>query len=523
MAIKVSGTTVISDSRALENITDIPNIVRALTVTTPANGSTDTGVGKNMTLTASPFEAVFGVSEAVQFQIDNNSDFSSPIYDDVTVTGGATAIIDAVATGIPTSTTLYIRARYRDTAGDYSDWSASNSFTSRSNFHVINTPSITDPTPAESFTPANDGFNSSAFATSGGSYTHTSSSWQVASDASFTAIVHQISESTSNLTSWDGGTGSYVALSSYYVRVKYHNSTLGASDWSAGVIFNVPLPTGEQSFTTPGTYTFTVPAGVTAVSAVVVGGGACGEFQHDGANGGGGALGYKNNITVTPGSSVSVTVGAGGTNSADGGQSAFGTLTAEGGFMGGAYTAMPNDAIELSEIQNPSYGRIATNGGADNSQYGQGGAGFHYSASNVGGGGAGGYSGNGGHGNSGYGNNANQNVTSYMVGSGGGGGGGHTAATITTAGGGGGVGIFGEGPSGGTDGRSGNHIGYGGSSGTNGNASTGNVAGSGGLYGGGGAGGYSYSSPTVGAGGAGGKGAVRVIWGANRSFPSNGS
>jgi hypothetical protein len=523
MAIKVSGTTVINDSRALENITDIPNIVRAVTVTTPANGSTDTGVGKNMTLTASAFEAVFGISDGVQFQIDNNSDFSSPIYDATTDTSGATVTIDAAAAGIPTNTTLYIRARYRDTQGTYSDWSSANSFTSRSSFDFVTTPSITDPTVAESFTPSSDVFNSSAFATSGGSYTHTSSSWQVASDSAFNSIVHQITEDTSNLTSWDGGTGNYVAENSYYVRVKHHNSILGESDWSAGVVFNVPLPTGEQSYTSPGNYTFTVPAGVTSVSAVVVGGGGCGEFQHDGANGGGGALGYKNNISVTPGSSISVSVGAGGTGNGDGGASSFGTLSAQGGRMGGAFSAMPNDAIELSEITSPSYGRIAVNSNADNSSSGKGGAGFHYSASNLGGSGAGGYSGNGGHGNSGYGNNSNQNVTSWMIGTGGAGGGGHANSSVSTVGGGGGVGIFGEGPSGGTEGTSGSRRGFGGSGGTNGNASTGNVAGSGGLYGGGGGGGYSYSSPTVGAGGAGGKGAVRIIWGPNRSFPNNAS
>jgi len=52
---------------------------------------------------------------------------------------------------------------------------------------------------------------------------------------------------------------------------------------------------GQEEFTTPGTYTFTVPAGVTSVSVVCIGSGGSG-----GAYGaGGGSLAYKNNISVT--------------------------------------------------------------------------------------------------------------------------------------------------------------------------------------------------------------------------------
>ena len=92
---------------------------------------------------------------------------------------------------------------------------------------------------------------------------------------------------------------------------------------------------GEQAFTTPGTYTFFVPAGVTSISTVVIGGGGGGgrpARYTDSANpnsivayspvpgsltanyysGGGGGLAYKNSISVTPGQSLTVVVGAGG-------------------------------------------------------------------------------------------------------------------------------------------------------------------------------------------------------------------
>ena len=59
-------------------------------------------------------------------------------------------------------------------------------------------------------------------------------------------------------------------------------------------------PPGQQAYTTAGTYSWVAPSGVTSISVVAVGGG--------GRAGGGGGLGYKNNITVTPGNSYSVVI-----------------------------------------------------------------------------------------------------------------------------------------------------------------------------------------------------------------------
>ena len=82
------------------------------------------------------------------------------------------------------------------------------------------------------------------------------------------------------------------------------------------------VPRGESVYAIPGTYTWVCPAGVTSVSAVVVGAGGSGEF-----GGGGGALAYRNNITVTPGVSYTVIVGAvanGNTNTTGGTSSFYG-------------------------------------------------------------------------------------------------------------------------------------------------------------------------------------------------------
>lgn len=244
---------------------------------------------------------------------------------------------------------------------------------------------------------------------------------------------------------------------------------------------------GQQAFTTPGTYTWVVPYGVTSVCVVCIGGGARG----------GGGLGWKNNIPVTPGESITVVVGAGSDkNGSPNGDSYFKSpsIVAGGravGGLGGGYT-----------------GDGGGNGG--NAPTGV--------PNSWGGGGAGGYSGNGGDGG------AYDNCGAAGSGGGGGGGGGGNIGsqygTWTGGGGGGGTGILGQGASGGggcpNDTSTGG--GGGGSGGGDGgigvDTAAGGFAGGGGSYGGGGG----YGSGDGIAGGAGG--AVRIIWGAGRAFPS---
>lgn len=97
-----------------------------------------------------------------------------------------------------------------------------------------------------------------------------------------------------------------------------------------------------QVFT--GSGTFTVPAGVTSVFVTVVGGGggsgnsasnSCANGA--GGNGGGGGLSQRLVTGLTPGSTVSVTVGAGGAAQTAGGTSSFGAFCSATGGGGGAF------------------------------------------------------------------------------------------------------------------------------------------------------------------------------------------
>jgi hypothetical protein len=69
----------------------------------------------------------------------------------------------------------------------------------------------------------------------------------------------------------------------------------------------------SQLFNTPGTYSWTVPDGVTDISVAGVGGGGGGSQKTTGGSGGGGGLiSYSNQISVTPGTICTIVVGGGG-------------------------------------------------------------------------------------------------------------------------------------------------------------------------------------------------------------------
>ena len=308
----------------------------------------------------------------------------------------------------------------------------------------------------------------------------------------------------------------------------------------------------EEIFSTPGTYTWVAPTGVTSVCVVCVGGGgASGKgANYFGTGGAGGALAYKNDITVVPGTSYSVTVGAGGAgyngeglpgsiSSSNGGNSAFrwgdgwpsGAIQASGGEHGGSNYA--SGTQPAGGDPEGTYDGGGT-GGTCEGPYTTGTP--HYRSS--GGGGAGGYSGAGGKGAGRLPGNNSFTLIDATAGSGGGGGGGGSRVvksndTSSGGAGGGGVGLYGEGSNGAaglsdttTDATTqvdANVAGGGGSGGGDGNlgpmSDASSRGGSGGLYGGGA--GSSHGDRNAGVGADGGNGAVRIIWGPGRSFPSN--
>ena len=134
--------------------------------------------------------------------------------------------------------------------------------------------------------------------------------------------------------------------SNFTIRAK--DAASNTTDRAFSITINAPA---YQSFTSSGT--FSVPSGTTAVEVLVVAGAGAGGTTYTnpqgGGGGGGGGLVYSPSFTVTPGATLTVTVGNGGSPSpagsgspggsagtgGSGQNSVFGTITANGGGGGG--------------------------------------------------------------------------------------------------------------------------------------------------------------------------------------------
>jgi hypothetical protein len=258
-----------------------------------------------------------------------------------------------------------------------------------------------------------------------------------------------------------------------------------------------------QTFTSSGTYS--VPSGVSAVDVLLVAGGGGGGNQH-GSGGGAGGLIFMPGYPVTPGGTVSVTVGTGGNGGGSGGtpgqtgsNSVFGTLTAEGGGKG---AGDPRNACTAGGQGGSGGGGSPVGQGTQPTQPNNNGA---YGFGNNGGGLSSPSPGTGGGGGGGAGAAGGGGTAPGGIGGPGGAGRAYTIADNSTpvfyAGGGGGASHSGQGCTAGTGGQGG---------GGDGGGYAVSPAGVTGTANRGGGGGGSGSGPV--SAGQGGKGVVIVRW-----------
>ena len=194
------------------------------------------------------------------------------------------------------------------------------------------------------------------------------------------------------------------------------NFTIRAKDAASNVTdraFSISvLAPAYQTFTSSGT--FTVPTGLTSLDVLVVGGGGGTGSVHSGGGGAGGLI-YRPGFTVTPGATVTVTVGNGGGGVTgaggheDGQDSVFGTLTAKGGGKSGTNQTPgtnggsgggcgygtssggnANQPTQSGESGNYGFGNPGGGPGANGPLFGTGGGGGAGAAGSAGNNGAGG-------------------------------------------------------------------------------------------------------------------------------------
>ena len=359
--------------------------------------------------------------------------------------------------------------------------------------------------------------NTTLYYTLSGGTGFSSSDLAVPSAVTGTCIITNNSTSVSMTLDSDGTTeGAETCKLTLYTDSARTNQVAQSSDVTINDT-SVPSTAGQVVFTSftiasfNTDFSWTVPTGVTQISAVCVGGGGggggnSGTSGNGASAGGGGGLAYGT-FSVTSGETLTIRVGGGGAGGAssntyyagNGGASYIKrgtTILLQGGGGGGG----------RSNVATNEQGAGGSSTGTEKDGGGQGGSGgaAKYNAQGAGGGGAGGYSGNGG--------------TENTDGSGGGGAGGNDnngSSSKNADQNGGGVGLYGQGTNGSdaVDKRGSANL----SPSTGDGRMTAAATLQAGTFGGGGGG---IEDDTSSGGHAGGSGGIRIIWGNNRSYPS---
>lgn len=269
------------------------------TITEPAQWASD--VSLRPTIRTSAFSVV-GVADThlkTQYQIATDETFTALVYD----SGESTDLLAhtvPLASALSKLGTFFVRARHKGSTLGFSGWSEPKNFVTTNG---VLAPTITAPVNASTEVTIPVSITTGAFSSADTNDSHSATQWQIATDQAFNNIVYDSGDSAALLaTSVSTGLST---LTLYYVRSRHKASVTGYSPWSTPVKFTTIKPVGSQLFATPGTYNFTVPAGVTKIHALAIGGGGGGGGGKGGD--GGGAPGTTNGVSGGT-SSVNATV-----------------------------------------------------------------------------------------------------------------------------------------------------------------------------------------------------------------------
>ncbi|MEH0020896.1 MAG: hypothetical protein V6Z89_14670 [Desulfobacter sp.] len=206
----------------------------------PADGAVD--IGEQPSLTTSAYFHEGDVTlRGSEFQISTDNSFSSGNL--VDASGLVPGISYSPDKGVlSTNTPYYVRTRHKDVNGGESEWSDAINFTTSAAFITVNKPLGLTPAPgSELGYPTGLTLVSSSFGTEGGSDTHAASQWQLASDPTFSNILHDSGSTGVDLVSHNVPDGTVERGSVYYWRVRHEGTSEGWSDWSGAVMFSMAV------------------------------------------------------------------------------------------------------------------------------------------------------------------------------------------------------------------------------------------------------------------------------------------
>jgi hypothetical protein len=220
---------------------------------TPSNSTPSNGAANQLltpALSASAFSDPDGNSHAAsQWQVDNNSDFSSPEFDSGEDAANKTSI--TVSPAISLNTTYYWRVRYKDNSGKPGAWSAYSTYTSFTTTQKPATPTNTSPEDSANISDSTPTLESSAFSDPNGD-SHAASQWQVTTvSGDYGSPIFDSGEDTTNKTSITVSPALAFG-DTYYWHVRHKDNKGAWSDYSAQTSFNLlNTPPDTPTNTTP--------------------------------------------------------------------------------------------------------------------------------------------------------------------------------------------------------------------------------------------------------------------------------
>lgn len=427
--VGVTGT--ISAGSGYTNLTTISNV-------------NEVAIEDQFVTSTSSYSASFSLTGSLQWQCGIAVFAMSPHG-----TTTSTSSTSSTSSSTSSTSTSISSISTSSTSSSISSTSISISTSSTSTSLSITTLSTSSTSTSISSTSISSTSSSTSFSSTSSSISSTSTSSTSTSSTSSSTSISSISTSLSSTSSSISSTSSSISST----------STSSTSSSSSTSTTTLPPPyltytyqdqnsyTIVQQFTPFSPTTWLCPAGVTSVLAECWGGGGGGGGSSSTAGGGGGAGGgYANaTVTVTPGTSYTVTVGSGGGggnssggSGSSGGSSFFNTNTTVKG-VGGGFGAGSTGASGAGGSAGTNVGTVTQAGGgggngsaalSDSGGGGGGGAGSQSPGTaggagtgSAGAGGAGGGGAYGGAGASGGSSAAGSTPTTILGGGGGGGGG----------------------------------------------------------------------------------------------------
>ena len=207
-----------------------PNIsIATPTITSPIDEAIDVSI---MPTIVSSAYSIIGSSEthlSTDWQVATDSEFTAVVAESLGNTTNLTSW--TVPSNLTPNTIYYVRVRHKS-ATYTSSWSNTANFTTL-NVSVV-TPTITAPIAEATDVLVTPTITTSNYSFVGGSETHISTDWEIATDSGFTNVVKSSLADTVNLTSWTPT--ALNDMTGYYVRAR-HKSVNYTSNWSASVHF----------------------------------------------------------------------------------------------------------------------------------------------------------------------------------------------------------------------------------------------------------------------------------------------